>query len=69
MKIIIFILLTTAGVFFLPNDFFTTFVERVIPIGGDGENGMDNFEMTVLLIKTLTCGVGAGAVIIPFRTR
>lgn len=69
MKIIIFFLLTTVGVFFLPNDIFTTFVERVIPTGGDGEYGMDNFEMTVLLIKTLTCSVGAGAVIIPFRTR
>lgn len=68
MKIIIFILLTTVGLFFLPNDFFTTLVERVIPISGDGEYGMDNFEMTVLLIKTLTCAVGVGAVIILFRT-
>lgn len=69
MKIIIFILLTTAGVFFLPNNLFATFVERVIPIGGDGEYGMDNFEMSVLLIKILACSVGVGAVIILFRTR
>lgn len=68
MKIIIFILLTTAGVFFLPNNFFATFVERVIPIGGDGEYEMDNFEMSVLLIKILMCSVGVGAVIILFRT-
>lgn len=69
MKIIIFIFLTTAGVFFLPNDFFITFVERIIPIGDDGEYGMDNFEMAILLLKTLTCTVGFGAVIILIRTR
>ncbi len=30
---------------------------------------MDNFEMTVLLVKALMCAVGAGAVITLFRTR
>jgi len=69
MKVIIFVVLVMAGVLFLPNACFYTFVKRFIPISGDGEYGMNNFEMTGLLIKTLTCVLGAGAVITLFRTR
>lgn len=54
---------------FLPDTCFYTFVKRFIPISGDGEYGMSNFEMTVLLVKTLACALGAGAVITLFRTR
>ncbi|SQA98063.1 Uncharacterised protein [Cedecea neteri] len=54
---------------FLPDTYFYTFVKRFIPISGDGEYGLNNFEMTVLLMKTLTCTLGAGAVITLFRTR
>ncbi|WP_064557818.1 hypothetical protein, partial [Buttiauxella brennerae] len=62
MKVIIFFLLVIVGVLFFPDAFIYTFVRRFIPISGDGEFAMDNFEMTALLIKVLLCAVGAGAV-------
>lgn len=69
MKVIIFFLLVIVGVLFLPDAFIYTFVRRFIPISGDGEFAMDNFEMTALLIKVLLCAVGAVAVFTLFRTR
>ncbi|ELD4943292.1 hypothetical protein QQI87_000021 [Salmonella enterica] len=69
MKIFIFLILVMTGVLFLPDTCFYTFVKRFIPISGDDEYGMNNFEMTVLLMKTLACALGAGAVITLFRTR
>ncbi|EGA0959652.1 hypothetical protein JE603_003896 [Salmonella enterica] len=69
MKIFIFLILVMTGVLFLPDTCFYTFVKSFIPISGDGEYGMNNFEMTVLLMKTLACALGAGAVITLFRTR
>lgn len=69
MKVCIFILLIFAGVLVFPDVCFYTFVKRFIPISGDGEYGMSNFEMTVLLVKTLACALEAGAVITLFRTR
>ncbi|EAN5887729.1 hypothetical protein ABS953_003123 [Salmonella enterica] len=69
MKVCIFILLIFAGVLVFPDACFYTFVKHFIPISGDGEYGMSNFEMTVLLVKTLACALEAGAVITLFRTR
>lgn len=69
MKVFIFLTLVVTGVLFLPDTCFYAFVKRFIPISGDGEYGMNNFEMTVLLVKTLACALGAGAVITLFRTR
>lgn len=69
MKVCIFILLIIAGVLVLPDACFYTFVKRFIPISGDGEYGMNNFEMTVLLVKNFACALGAGAAITLFRTR
>jgi hypothetical protein len=69
MKVIIFFLLVIVGVLFLPDAFIYTFVKRFIPISGDGEFAMDNFEMTALLIKVLLCAVGTGAIFTLFRTR
>lgn len=69
MKVFIFLNLVVAGVLLLPDTCFYTFVKRFIPISGDGEYGMSNFEMTVLLVKTLACALEAGAVITLFRTR
>ncbi|ENY9401505.1 hypothetical protein ACF5F1_002257 [Salmonella enterica] len=68
MKIFIFLILVMTGVLFLPDTCFYTFVKRFIPISGDGEYGMNNFEMTVLLMKTLACALWAGVVITLFRT-
>ncbi|EHA2493049.1 hypothetical protein JKI59_004089 [Salmonella enterica] len=69
MKVFIFLTLMTAGVLFLPDTCFYTFVKRFIPISGDGEYGMNNFEMTVLLMKILVSALGAGAIITLLRTR
>lgn len=69
MKVFIFLTFVVAGVLFLPNTCFYTLVKRFTPISGDGEYGMINFEMTVLLVKTLACALGAGAAITLFRTR
>lgn len=63
MKVFIFLNLMMAGVLFLPDTYFYTFVKRFIPISGDGEHGMNNFEMTVLLMKILASAPGAGAII------
>ncbi|NIY49996.1 hypothetical protein E2L00_21450 [Cedecea colo] len=68
MNICIFILLIIAGFLFLPDAYFYTFVKRFTPISGDGEYAMDNFDMTVLLMKILACALGAGALITLFRT-
>lgn len=69
MKVFIFLTLVVAGVLFLPDTYFYTVVKRFIPISGDGEYAMNNFEMTVLLVKTVACALGAGAAITLFRTR
>lgn len=69
MKVFIFIALVMVGVLFLPNTCFYTFVKRFIFISGDGEYGMNSFEMTLLLMKILVCTPGAGALITLFRTR
>jgi hypothetical protein len=58
MEVFVFLTLVVAGVLFLPDTCFYTFVKRFIPISGDGEYGMSNFEMTVLLVKALMCGRG-----------
>jgi hypothetical protein len=68
VKIFIFFLFIIVGVLFLPDAFIYAFVKRVIPISGDGEYAMDNFEMTVLLVKALMCAIGAGSLITLFRT-
>lgn len=68
MKVIVFILLFFLA-FFLPDTFIYIFVKRFIPISGDGEYAMNNFEITVLLIKVLLCAVGTVALLTLFRTR
>ncbi|EHW5160901.1 hypothetical protein NOE11_21550 [Escherichia coli] len=59
MKILLVLLLALLGSFFLPDGIFNDFVIHHIPVPGDGEEGMDNFAMTVILIKALLSGIGA----------
>jgi len=54
---------------FLPDASIYTFIKHFIPVSGDGEYAMDNFELTVLLVKVLMGAVGAGVAITLFRTR
>jgi hypothetical protein len=50
MKVFIFLTFVVAGVLFLPDTCFYTFIKRFIRISGDGEYGMENFKMAVLMI-------------------
>lgn len=69
MRVFIFFLFVIVGTLFLPDTFIYTFVKHFIPVSGDGEYAMDNFELTVLLVKALMCAVGAGVAITFLRTR
>lgn len=59
MKILFVLVLALLGSFFLPDDSLTDFVINHLPVPGDGEEGMDNLAMTVILIKALLSGIGA----------
>ncbi|AOP83119.1 Uncharacterised protein [Enterobacter hormaechei] len=59
MKILLVLVLALLGSFFLPDGNLTYFVNNHLPVPGDGEEGMDNLAMTVILIKALLSGAGA----------
>lgn len=59
MKILVFLALFFAGIHFIPDAWIADFVKNHIPISGDGEEAMDSFEMTVIVMKTALCGLGA----------
>ncbi|MHB9348679.1 MULTISPECIES: hypothetical protein [Enterobacter] len=59
MKILLVLVLALLGSFFLPDGSLGDFVINHLPVSGDGEEGMDNLAMTVILIKALLSGVGA----------
>lgn len=59
MKILLVLVLALLGSFFLPDGSLTDFVINQLPVPGDGEEGMDNLAMTVILIKALLSGIGA----------
>lgn len=51
MKIIIFLIVFTAIMVLVPDGLIGGFVEHNITISGDGEEAINNFELTVILIK------------------
>lgn len=59
MKILLVLVLALLGSFFLPDGNLTDFVINHLPVSGDGEEGMDNLAMTVILIKALLSGAVA----------
>lgn len=59
MKILLVLVIALLGSFFLPDGYLTDFTINHLPVQGDGEEGMDNPAMTVILIKALLSGVGA----------
>lgn len=58
MRVFIFFLFIIVGVLFLPDAFIYTFVKRFTLISSGGEYAMNNFKMTILLIKTLASAPG-----------
>jgi len=59
MKILLVLVLAIAGAFFIPDGQLPDFVINHLPVPGDGEEGMDNLAMMVILIKALLSGAGA----------
>ncbi|TBL64997.1 hypothetical protein [Hafnia alvei] len=59
MKILLVLVLALLGSFFLPDGNLTDLVINHLPVPGDGEEGMGNLAMTVILIKALLSGAGA----------
>lgn len=51
MKILIFIIITSASWILIPEGFIRSLVEG--HISGDGESAMDNFEFTVIVLKAV----------------
>lgn len=51
MKIIIFFAILIAGVLLIPDSVIGSLVDHLNIIQGDGEEGMNNFDFTVLMIK------------------
>ncbi|MDO6406466.1 hypothetical protein [Pantoea phytobeneficialis] len=51
MKIIIFFAILIAGVLLIPDSVIGSLVDHLNIIQGDGEEGMNNFDFTVLIIK------------------
>lgn len=53
MKVFIFIILTLAGVLFLPEQHITNVLTRYCHISGDGEEAINSLATLTLLIKLL----------------
>ncbi|EXU74570.1 hypothetical protein [Erwinia mallotivora] len=51
MKIIIFLIVFVAAMVLVPDSLIGGFVDHNITISGDGEEAMNSFEFTVILIK------------------
>ncbi|MEH4658816.1 hypothetical protein [Phytobacter diazotrophicus] len=59
MKIILFIVVLIAALFLIPDCWVNDIFMRHISVTGDGEEAMNNYAFTLLLIKT-----GLAAVIV-----
>ena len=59
MKILLVLVLAIAGAFFIPDGQLPDFLLYHVPLPGDGEEGMDNLFLIVLLIKAVLRGFGA----------
>ena len=65
MKIILFIVVLIAALLLLPDRWVNDIFMRHISVTGDGEEAMDNYAFTLLLIKTALAAVIA-ALVLPF---
>lgn len=57
MKIIIFLVILIAGVILIPDSLVGNIVNHLMTVSGDGEEGMDNFYFTILLVKVVFSSV------------
>lgn len=66
-SVVIVFVVMLAGILFLPNAPIGEFVLNHIPISGDSEEAMDNFEGAVLLIKAALSAVLAVVMMLGVR--
>lgn len=67
MKIIIFIVVLIAALLLIPDRWIGDMFMRNISIAGDGEEAMNNYEFTLLLIKIAISAVIAALVLWGYR--
>ena len=59
MKIVIFVAILIAGVLLIPDRLVGSVIDHLIDFPGDGEEGMNNYEFTILLIKLMFSAIVA----------
>ncbi|MET3701934.1 hypothetical protein [Citrobacter sp. UYEF32] len=67
MKIILFIVVLIAALFLIPERWVNDIFMRHISVTGDGEEAMNNYAFTLLLIKTALAAVIAALVLWGYR--
>lgn len=67
MKIILFIVVLIAALFLIPERWVNDIFMRHISVTGDGEEAMNNYAFTLLLIKTGLASVIAALVLWGYR--
>ncbi|MDU7197838.1 hypothetical protein [Phytobacter diazotrophicus] len=67
MKIILFIVVLIAALFLIPERWVNDIFMRHISVTGDGEEAMNNYAFTLLLIKTGLAAVIAALVLWGYR--
>lgn len=67
MKIILFIVVLIAALFLIPDRWVNDIFMRHISVTGDGEEAMNNYVFTLLLIKTCLAAVIAALVLWGYR--
>ncbi|MDV2901536.1 hypothetical protein R0H17_07830 [Phytobacter diazotrophicus] len=67
MKIILFIVVLIAALFLTPERWVNDIFMRHISVTGDGEEAMNNYVFTLLLIKTCLAAVIAALVLWGYR--
>jgi len=69
MKIIIFFIVFVAAMVFIPDSWISGFIEHNVHISGDGEEAMDNFDLTVITAKAAFSAVIALVALWLYRKR
>lgn len=69
MKVIIFFVVFFAVMVLIPDSLVGSFVDHHVHISGDGEEAMDNFEFTVIAVKTAISTVAALLALWLYRKR
>jgi len=69
MKIVVLFVIFVAAMVFIPDSWISGFVEHNVHISGDGEEAMDNFDLTVIAAKAALSAVIALVALWLYRKR